>query len=254
MKAALYARYSTDKQSGASIDDQLRICERLAERHGFSGLDEILRRRYSGRVIWNRSRWIRSAADSRTRRYVENPPSEWIVHDEPNLRIVNQELFDQVQRRFAERATLFRPGSGGKAKYLLSGLLRCAECGGAYIISAHNPVRYGCATYRQAGPAACANRLQVTAEVAETIVIESIRDHLLSPEAEAHALRTMRHLAREDAETAAPETTKLDVQIAELKKLRAAGVLSPEIAGAALERAYRDATRRARRAKRPIRC
>jgi len=36
MKAALYARYSTDKQSGASIDDQLRICERIAERHGFS--------------------------------------------------------------------------------------------------------------------------------------------------------------------------------------------------------------------------
>jgi site-specific DNA recombinase len=195
---------------------------------------------YSGRVIWNRSRWIRSAADSRTRRYVENPQSEWIVHDEPNLRIVNQELFDKVQRRFAERAKLFRPGSGGKAKYLLSGLLRCAECGGAYVISAHSPVRYGCATYRQAGPAACTNRLQVTAEIAETMVIESIRDRLLGPEAEAHALRTMRQLACGDAETSAPETTKLDVQIAELEKLRASGVLSPEIAGAALERAYRD--------------
>ena len=36
MKAALYARYSTEKQSGASIDDQLRICERIAERHGFT--------------------------------------------------------------------------------------------------------------------------------------------------------------------------------------------------------------------------
>ena len=35
MKAALYARYSTDKQSGASIEDQHRVCERLAERHGF---------------------------------------------------------------------------------------------------------------------------------------------------------------------------------------------------------------------------
>ena len=36
MKAALYARYSTDMQSAASIDDQLRVCERLAERHGFA--------------------------------------------------------------------------------------------------------------------------------------------------------------------------------------------------------------------------
>src|ERR1043165_5257553 len=35
MRAALYARYSTDKQSEASIPDQFRQCERLAERQGF---------------------------------------------------------------------------------------------------------------------------------------------------------------------------------------------------------------------------
>jgi site-specific DNA recombinase len=31
----LYARYSTEKQSEASIEDQFRVCERIAERHGF---------------------------------------------------------------------------------------------------------------------------------------------------------------------------------------------------------------------------
>lgn len=35
MKAALYARFSTEKQSEASIDDQFRVCERIAEREGF---------------------------------------------------------------------------------------------------------------------------------------------------------------------------------------------------------------------------
>ncbi len=34
MKAALYAQFSTDKQSGESVEDQLRKCERLADRHG----------------------------------------------------------------------------------------------------------------------------------------------------------------------------------------------------------------------------
>jgi len=34
MKAAAYARYSTDKQS--SLEDQLRCCRRIAERHGFT--------------------------------------------------------------------------------------------------------------------------------------------------------------------------------------------------------------------------
>src|SRR5688572_14760247 len=36
MRAAIYARYSTDKQSGASVDDQFRVCERIAERHSFA--------------------------------------------------------------------------------------------------------------------------------------------------------------------------------------------------------------------------
>jgi site-specific DNA recombinase len=40
MKAALYARYSTAGQSGASIEDQHRVCTRLAERHG---LDVVAR-------------------------------------------------------------------------------------------------------------------------------------------------------------------------------------------------------------------
>jgi DNA invertase Pin-like site-specific DNA recombinase len=35
MKAALYARYSTENQREASAEDQLRECERIAERNGF---------------------------------------------------------------------------------------------------------------------------------------------------------------------------------------------------------------------------
>lgn len=35
-RAALYARYSTDKQSESSVEDQLRVCHRLSERHGFA--------------------------------------------------------------------------------------------------------------------------------------------------------------------------------------------------------------------------
>jgi DNA invertase Pin-like site-specific DNA recombinase len=46
MRAALYARYSTDKQSEASIDDQFRVCEAIAERHGFK-----VAARYSDQAI-----------------------------------------------------------------------------------------------------------------------------------------------------------------------------------------------------------
>jgi site-specific DNA recombinase len=35
MKAALYGRYSTDRQREASIEDQFRNCEQFAKREGW---------------------------------------------------------------------------------------------------------------------------------------------------------------------------------------------------------------------------
>jgi site-specific DNA recombinase len=37
MRAAIYARYSTDLQSAASIEDQVRVCRRRIEREGWQG-------------------------------------------------------------------------------------------------------------------------------------------------------------------------------------------------------------------------
>jgi site-specific DNA recombinase len=48
-KAAIYARYSSDKQSGASIDDQIRLCEEHAAREG-----ESIAERYSDAAIFGR--------------------------------------------------------------------------------------------------------------------------------------------------------------------------------------------------------
>lgn len=41
MKAAVYARYSTELQSADSIEDQFRVCERLAQRHGFTVTEQF---------------------------------------------------------------------------------------------------------------------------------------------------------------------------------------------------------------------
>ncbi len=39
MKAALYARISTNEQRKESMDDQLRECRELCRRHNFSVVD-----------------------------------------------------------------------------------------------------------------------------------------------------------------------------------------------------------------------
>ena len=48
MKAALYARYSTDKQRDASIEDQFRNCQAYAEREGWEVIARYADRGISG--------------------------------------------------------------------------------------------------------------------------------------------------------------------------------------------------------------
>ena len=48
MKAALYARYSSDSQRDASIEDQLRLCRSYAERQGWRIVDSYSDRAISG--------------------------------------------------------------------------------------------------------------------------------------------------------------------------------------------------------------
>jgi DNA invertase Pin-like site-specific DNA recombinase len=50
MKACLYARYSTDMQRKESIADQHRVCEKLAERHGFEVVARFSDAAISGRT------------------------------------------------------------------------------------------------------------------------------------------------------------------------------------------------------------
>ena len=48
MKVALYARYSSDNQRDASIEDQLRVCRLHAEKQGWTVVDSYTDRAISG--------------------------------------------------------------------------------------------------------------------------------------------------------------------------------------------------------------
>jgi DNA invertase Pin-like site-specific DNA recombinase len=47
-RIALYARYSSDNQRDASIEDQLRLCRLHAERQGWTIADSYVDRAVSG--------------------------------------------------------------------------------------------------------------------------------------------------------------------------------------------------------------
>ena len=58
---------------------------------------------YIGRLVWNRLRYIKDP-DTGKRVSRPNPKAQWIIHDVPDLHIVNQDLWDRVKVRQASVA------------------------------------------------------------------------------------------------------------------------------------------------------
>ena len=140
---------------------------------------------YVGRVVWNR-REYRKNPDSEKRVARHNQREEWVVSEQPNLRIVSDELWASVKRRQMEveksfsRTATNRLNKAHRPKYLLSGILECAHCFGPYAIMAQN--RYGC-TNRQKklpidhlGGIVCTNRKTISRFELEKRVVEALPD------------------------------------------------------------------------------
>jgi site-specific DNA recombinase len=144
---------------------------------------------YRGVVVWNRSRWIRSAADSKNRRAVANPRSEWIEQRNESLRIITDELWQRVKDRQRQRAHTIgvrvkaglskkEAATGRQPRYVFSGWLTCSECGSRYTML--NRRQYGCASYINGR--ACANDRLVRRDLVEDRMLAHIRGALADDE------------------------------------------------------------------------
>lgn len=140
---------------------------------------------YIGRLVWNRQRFVKDP-DTGKRVSRPNPESEWIVKDVPELRIVDDELWQSVKAR--QRAVKTARAADGREvenhfrdrrrpKYLFSGLTRCGCCGGGYTMISADLV--GCATARNKGT--CANRVNIRRDRLEARVLNALRDRLMDP-------------------------------------------------------------------------
>ena len=88
----------------------------------------ILNELYVGRLVWNRVKMVKDP-DTGKRIPRPNPPEDWHRADALHLAIVEKELFDAAQERKSSRS-FEAPERQRKAKFLLSGLLKCGCCGG----------------------------------------------------------------------------------------------------------------------------
>jgi site-specific DNA recombinase len=133
---------------------------------------------YVGKQVWNRQRFVKNP-DTGRREARPNPESEWIITDVPELRIVPQELRDQVR---AQQQMLEHAGpamwTSRRPKGLLSGLLKCGCCGGGFAKMAAR--HSGCSTARNKGT--CDNMLTIRVDLLEEQVIGALRSRLMNEE------------------------------------------------------------------------
>jgi site-specific DNA recombinase len=99
----------------------------------------------------------------------------------PELRIVDDELWNLVKARQAEMRRVASTGDpkqfkrARRPKYLFSGLTKCVECGGGYVMYWRD--RLACFGARSRGT--CTNRLTIGRQEVEERVLVALRDKLM---------------------------------------------------------------------------
>lgn len=165
--------------------------------HVYRGTGIINNELYAGVLVWNRLRYIKNPATGKRVSRI-NPESEWIRTEVPELRIVDDKLWQAARRRQGEISKQFENVTKGVRAYrakhinelrrpifLFSGLLRCGCCGGSYGIITHD--RYGCLNRYRRG--ICNNGHTIRRDIIEGRILSGLSDRLVSADRVAEAVR-----------------------------------------------------------------
>lgn len=186
---------------------------------------------YTGVRIWNRmsrskhhttnNGVVIPQAIKRSPRKTKHPPlttkpqSEWIVSDEKHEAIVQEQLYEAVQRRL-EKRRCGKSGANPKAK-LLSGLLLCEHCRRTLVASQSKRngwVEYRCPSNLTRKGLPCTNA-RVQQDVMMTHIIQVIKDTLLDEHKFAGLCQKISQ--QEDRQKQPANVKKLEEGIVKLK-------------------------------------
>jgi site-specific DNA recombinase len=161
--------------------------------------------RYRGVYVHGRTDRPRDKQDPKGKRRltVKADPSKIIRVETPEWRIVSEPVWEKVQARFAAQAhVLIKRGKGrgaitdtrkanpwraGAPRHPLSGLGRCAKCGGPIMVT--NTKRgqktiqsYSCAYAKKRGETVCTVSIRQPRDVVEGAIVRHLLDQVLTPE------------------------------------------------------------------------
>jgi site-specific DNA recombinase len=178
-----------------------------------------------------------------------NTASDWQTIDLPHLRIVDQNLFDQVATRMASIGGTHAPHAP-KSKRVLSGLLKCGCCGGGMSIigSDRSGPRIQCSVFKESGT--CDNAARYYIQKIEKLVIGALRLQLSDPAIIREYVKTYREERNRSESEARRKRSTLDRDYAKAKSeiqrivsSIAKGLITDDEAASLLDAARREITR-----------
>ncbi len=151
---------------------------------------------YRGWRIWNKTRKVRKPDGKKT--YRKRPKSEWVIVEGAHPALVDPDLWQAVEEARAQRPG--RGGGGFYSHYLLTGLVKCGECGGNFIVHAARGKKrgaypyYRCGYHMRRGAAVCTNGKYIPKEKLEGWIVAQLREEILT---EPFVTRLVEHVRAE---------------------------------------------------------
>jgi len=139
---------------------------------------------------------------------------QWIVIKNTHESIVENDVFDKAQRLIEQKRPTNQPARVTASTYLLSGLIRCGKCKGAYGVTGYGRDRkyayYNCITYSKQGKDVCSGH-RIRADELDAEVIKRVKELLFSD-------KNMKKLADDINQAAKSMRTDYWKKIMDLKK------------------------------------
>ena len=175
----------------------------------------------------------------KSKKYIENPRENWVIVENTQEAIIDQETFDIVQNLRKAKRRISDMGT----PHILSGMLYCADCGEKMYLCRCTTMKqaeyFNCSTYRKKKKKYCTSH-QITAHAVMAMVKNDLRytiqfasdnkETFMSILKERTEAKNKRELASaiEEKEVAEKRIVALDIIIQSLYEDKVSGKLSEE--------------------------
>ena len=171
-------------------DEKTPTKQRLKGGWNVSTIARILKDdKYTGKFVWNKTTTVKDPLSGKTKK-IQRPKEEWVPQDRPEMRLISDETWNSAVKRWQEIDAAFPMRKGKKGfeaqqksyveshpPHLLSGSLRCGECGGSLsLVSGKGSGYYGCVN---ASRKSCENKMLISRKRLETHFVSALNEKIL---------------------------------------------------------------------------